>query len=99
MASLAVSNIAWEPADDGAVRELLAELGVNAVELAPTKYWPAPCNPPETAVTACRREWEAAGVRVVALQALLFGMPDLKVFGSADERLRLFAYLGTIFRV
>ena len=41
----AISNIAWERTEDNAVGALLKERAVAAVELAPTKYWPAPSNP------------------------------------------------------
>ena len=42
---LCVSNIAWAADQDQAAGEILRKHGIEAVEIAPTKYWPAPCTP------------------------------------------------------
>ena len=94
---LAMSAIAWEPPDDEAAARILREHGFTGVELAPTKIFPRPDAATEAEVAACRRAWEARGLRVVALQALLFGRPDLTVFG--ESRSRTLDYLGGIARL
>ncbi|HET8734062.1 MAG TPA: sugar phosphate isomerase/epimerase family protein [Anaeromyxobacteraceae bacterium] len=82
---LVVSNIAWKPDDDEAVGSVLRECGADAVELAPTAYWPDPliANAGERAVL--RRAWEGRGLPVVALQSLLFGYPQLNLFDPAPR--------------
>ena len=40
MRGYAISNLAWAPANDKAVAEILKKNQVKAVELAPTKLWP-----------------------------------------------------------
>ncbi len=77
---LCVSNIAWAAEEEDAAAKILHERGVSAVEIAPTKYWPAPCAPPENKVKSCRELWAAREVPVRAMQALLFGMPNLSIF-------------------
>lgn len=94
---LAISNIAWDTAEDDAVGGLLAGAGVSAVELAPTKYWPAPCEPPPGAVAEVRRRWEDRGQRIAALQSLLFGRPELSIFGAASAETS--AYLAKILEI
>jgi D-psicose/D-tagatose/L-ribulose 3-epimerase len=39
---LAISNIAWEVADDEDLLRLLKQYGVDAIDIAPGKYFPAP---------------------------------------------------------
>jgi D-psicose/D-tagatose/L-ribulose 3-epimerase len=82
---LAMSAIAWEPPDDDAAARILREHGFLGVELAPTKIFPRPEAASDAEVAACRAAWESRGLRVVALQALLFGRPDLTVFGDTRE--------------
>ena len=84
--NLAMSSIAWEPPDDDAVARILREHGFQGVELAPTKIFPRPDAATDAEVAACREAWSRRGLRVVALQALLFGHPELTVFGDARPR-------------
>lgn len=84
---LAVSNIAWNVEKDRAVIDILASYRIAAIEVAPTKYWPAPCAPSVENVQQVRSFWESAGLRVRAMQSMLFGMPQLNIFqaGQAAE--------------
>ena len=78
---LTVSNIAWGVADDAEAEEALHEFGVSSLELAPTRYWPDLAMVPETVARAHAEHLLARGFRVSAFQAVLFGRPDLQVFG------------------
>jgi sugar phosphate isomerase/epimerase len=91
---LAISNLAWSPERDGLVAQRLRDLGVPGVELAPTKVWPKPLDATAAEVSACRRFWEGHGLEIRALQALLFGRPDLTVFGDEAARAQTLAYLA-----
>lgn len=94
---LAMSSIAWEPPEDEAVARILREHGFAGVELAPTKIFPRPDAADEPAMTACREAWSRRGLPIVALQALLFGHPELTVFG--DARPRTLEYLTGVARL
>ena len=96
---LAVSSLAWEPAEDAAVRALLVERGVRGIELAPLKYWPSALDVPIRALTEYRTGWAEAGIAIVALQGILFGMRDLELFGADAQRSALEEHLGGIARV
>lgn len=96
---LAISNIAWELADEPAMRERMQALGIRGVEVAPTRIDPNPLELPESRLADYRASWEAAGIRIVALQALLFGHPELVLFGDEASRLALVDYLDGMFRV
>ena len=84
---LAVSSLAWDPAQDSAVQELMLAAGVTGVELAPLKYWPDAPDVNARSLTDYRATWADAGISIVALQGILFGKPDLQLFGSAEQRL------------
>lgn len=84
---LAVSNIAWTPDEDDAVAELLRAEGVTGVEIAPTKWRDRPLEATAAEVAAYRRAWADRDLRIVSLQALLFGRPDLELFGATRGQL------------
>jgi D-psicose/D-tagatose/L-ribulose 3-epimerase len=93
---LAISNIAWPAGADEAAAPLLHAHGVEGVELALTKIWPEPIDAPAAAIRAYRERWEKQGIRIAALQALLFGKPHLALFGSESVRRQTLDYLAAI---
>ncbi|MCI4063845.1 sugar phosphate isomerase/epimerase [Micromonospora sp. R77] len=94
---VAVSNIAWEPTDDEKVADVLRRAGVAGVEVAPTKVWPDLTTVTPAQARAYGRWWAAAGLPVVAAQSLLFGRPDLTLFGPGRDE--FVAYLGRVVEV
>lgn len=98
---LAVSNIAW-PADpesrDEALRILL-DGGVTGVEVAPSLLFPDPASASPGDIRATRETFASSGLPVVAMQALLFNRPHLKVFGSPEEKSALLDHLTDMARV
>jgi D-psicose/D-tagatose/L-ribulose 3-epimerase len=91
---LAVSNIAWDAADDDAVAAVLRSEGVSAIEIAPTKWRERPLETSAAERAAYREVWTHRGMRIVSMQALLFGRADLQLFG--DTRAALTDYLRGI---
>ncbi|XXF80658.1 sugar phosphate isomerase/epimerase [Myxococcaceae bacterium GXIMD 01537] len=96
---LAASNIAWAREHDDAVGAMLCELGFAGVEIAPTAVWPQPLQASDDDLRRYRDSWEARGLRIVALQALLFGRMDLAIFGDAAKRQETFDYLAGMIRL
>lgn len=92
----AISNIAWNLADDAWVADLMVELGVTGVEIAPTKIWQKPLLATATELRDYRRFWEQRGIRIVAMQSLLFGRADFQVFEDRGKRDELLQYLDGI---
>ncbi len=102
MISIAISNIAWRAEEDIEVQALLRKLGIQAIEVAPTRITPRPVPfdaRTATEVRSFRRQWESAGFQVIALQSLLYGQPDLQVFGTDESRKNLAHYLDQIFEL
>lgn len=96
---LAISNIAWAPSDETQAADLLAATGITGVEIAPTAKWPRPLEASAAEVAAYRAFWESRGVRIVALQALLFGRTDLTIFENVEKRRVTFEYLSGMIRL
>ena len=93
---LAVSNIAWPKEQDAAVADLLRDLGVTGIEVAPTKVWPQLLDATDADIDDYRRFWTDRGFEIVAAQSLLFGRPDLTLFDSAEVRAKTLDYLRGI---
>jgi sugar phosphate isomerase/epimerase len=79
---LAVSNIAWENREDAAVLAALKRRGVAGIEIAPTRVWPEWRGATATAARGLRFRLAAQGLAVPSLQAILFGKPELVLFGE-----------------
>jgi sugar phosphate isomerase/epimerase len=93
---LAISNLAWSPAEDGEVAALLQSFEVQGVELAPTKLWPDLTQAQDADLIAYRAFWQRQGIRIVALQSLLFGQPELVIFRDQETRLQTLNYLRRV---
>ena len=85
MKKLAVSNIAWQQHDDPKVLRTLRELGVSGLEVAPTKVWPDWQGATEYAANGYRQKLENEGFCIPAMQAIVFGKPELHFF-DPDQR-------------
>lgn len=96
---LAISNIAWPLEDTPAVADVMAEFGITGVEIAPTIRWPHPLEAGDEEIKAYRRTWNDRGIEIVAMQALLYGRPDLTLFESREQRRETLAYLRRIMRL
>ncbi|WP_375399787.1 sugar phosphate isomerase/epimerase family protein [uncultured Amnibacterium sp.] len=83
---LAVSNIAWHPAEDEAVFDVLREQGVDAIEIAPTRSFPDPLLVTRDDAHRAAAAFADEGLEVVAFQSMLFGRGDLTIFDSSDLR-------------
>lgn len=87
---IAISNIAWEPAENEAVWALLQQRGIYGLEVAPALVSTEFTSVDATVYTHTIAHY---GLQVVAAQALLFGRPDLVLFGSPEARVALGQHL------
>lgn len=92
---LSISNIAWPQEKDAAVYNLLAGRGLRAVEVAPTRIWPDWQYSAED-VKAFKQDLAAQGLQVSSFQAIVYGRPELKVFGTPEEKQALVAHLKRV---
>lgn len=96
---IAISNIAWAPGREEQAAQLLQRHRVQGLEVAPTAVWKDPTEAPPADLDAYRDRWLQRGVRIVATQALLFGHPELALFGDNPTRRRTAEYLVAMARV
>ena len=73
---------------------VLPRFGIEGVEIAPTRVWSNPLASTSAHVSEQRRFWENRGLPIVALQSLLFGHPELTLFGTEEARAKLLTYLS-----
>lgn len=93
---LAISNIAWDRSEEATAAELLTELGVGQVEIAPTKAWDSPLEATAADIAAYRAWWEERGMQIVAMQSLNYGHPEFQIFQDAAVRGKFLKYLQDI---
>lgn len=91
---IAISQIAWQISEEETIAQLLQQYYIRGVEIAPTKIWPSPLTATDSEISAYRQFWNRYDVKIVAMQALLFGQPDLKVFTNRETRQHTFNYLA-----
>jgi len=86
---LAVSNIAWAPEERLEAYAILADAGVTGLEIAPGLFFHEAEDPflPDTA-SARRARVEAAdaGLSLVSMQSLLFGVTGAALFEGPEAR-------------
>ncbi len=96
---LAVSNIAWDVAEDEAIATLLRRFGVDAIDIAPGKYFPDPANATDDEIAAVKNWWSEQDIEITGMQALLFGTSGLNVFGSEDVQNAMLQHLSAVCRI
>lgn len=81
----AYSNIAWQPHDDPETLALLRRHGIEGIEIAPTAVWGSWEEMTLSKARAYRRMLTEQGFEVPALQAILYGRPEARLFGTPGE--------------
>lgn len=96
---LAISNIAWDVAEDEPIASLLGTFGIDAIDIAPGKYFPRPADASRDDIDTVRQWWAARGVELTGMQALLFGTSGLNVFGPPEVQDAMLQHLGAVCRI
>ena len=96
---LAISNIAWDVAEDEAVAALLQRYQVDAIDIAPSKYFLQPALATPTDMRRVKDGWAVRGIEITGMQALLFGTSGLNVFGTPESQEALLNHLDGVCRI
>ena len=96
---LAISNIAWDTSEDQAIVTLLQRFGVDAIDIAPGKYFPEPDRATDNDIALVKSWWAERGIEITGMQALLFGTNGLNVFGSIQSQDAMLRHLGHVCRI
>jgi len=79
------SNIAWSPHDDAEILALLRRQGITGIEIAPTAVWGNWELITVEAAASYRTFLRDEGFDIPALQALLYGKPQARLFDREGE--------------
>jgi D-psicose/D-tagatose/L-ribulose 3-epimerase len=96
---LAISNIAWDAAEDEAVAKLLQRFGVDAIDVTPGKYFSEPAQAIDADIDGVRRWWSGRGIEITGMQALLFGTTGFNVFGPPEVQDAMLQHLSAVCRI
>jgi D-psicose/D-tagatose/L-ribulose 3-epimerase len=96
---LAISNIAWDVQEDLAVAKLLGMFAVDAIDVAPGKYFPDPTSAKDADIANVRQWWADHGIEITGMQALLFGTTGLNVFGDSKSQEAMLKHLRAVCRI
>jgi len=96
---LAISNIAWDTAEDEAIAKLLHRFSVDAIDVAPGKYFPEPTKATEEDIVRVKSWWSERGIEITGMQALLFGTTGLNVFGPLEAQDAILRHLAAVCRI
>lgn len=96
---LAISNIAWDTAEDEAIVRLLQRLGVDAIDVVPGKYFPEPAKATDEDIVRVRSWWFERGIEITGMQALLYGTTGLNVFGPPEAQDAMLQHLTAVCRI
>jgi sugar phosphate isomerase/epimerase len=86
---LGMSNIAWLPEERLEAYAILAEAGFTGLEIAPGLFFHAaadPFAPDEASAAAALAEIADAGLALVSMQSLLFGVTGAALFEGPEAR-------------
>ena len=96
---LAISNIAWDTSEDEAIAMLLRRYRIDAIDIAPGKYFPDPAMASDAEIAEVRDRWTERGVEITGMQALLFGTSGLNLFGPPHVRAAMLTHLTAVCRI
>lgn len=91
---ISISNLAWDVKEDLEVANLLNLFNVDAIDIAPGKYFPEPASASIADIHAVKDWWQERGIDIIGMQALLFGTTGLNVFGSESIQKKTTRSLG-----
>ena len=94
MISIAASTIALPPGNHDATLTSLAAVGVEALEVAPSRRWENTWEGLQASeVSAYRKAIEGAGLHIIGLHSLLFDHKELLLFGDTASQRKLADFL------
>ncbi|WFE67738.1 TIM barrel protein [Thiomicrospira sp. R3] len=96
---IAISNIAWDVGEDEQISELLSKYQVDAIDIAPGKYFPNPTKATVEDIANVKSYWAEKGIEITGMQSLLFGTQGLNVFGSKESQQAMLNHLSAVARI
>lgn len=96
---LAISNIAWDISEDEAIAQLLKQYNIDAIDIAPTKYFSISNSTKDEDIIQIKDYWAAQGIEITGMQSLLYGTKNLNLFGSQAIQQAMLTHLDIVCRI
>lgn len=96
---IAISNIAWNVNEDEAMVNLFQRYQIDAVDVAPGKYFPDLQTTARKDVERVKIWWADHGIELTGMQSLLFGTTGLNLFATEDIQEKMLSHLTAICRI
>ncbi|MBF0522466.1 MAG: sugar phosphate isomerase/epimerase [Candidatus Omnitrophica bacterium] len=90
---LGISNLAFKEKSFRDVVRLIAQTPIKGIEIAPKVLWDDPVTTSKVQRKSVQDLCAEEGIKVIGLQALLFGHEELKIFDTDSLRLRCEDYV------
>lgn len=90
----AISNIAWNKNEDDYIYEIMRKYGYKGLEIAPTRFFTEnPYDSDATELINIKNKISKENIQIIAMQSILYGHPELKLFGKDEQRENVYNYL------
>lgn len=96
---VSISNIAWDTSLDEQVCQMLQRHGVDAIDIAPGKYFADLSTTTAEQISLVRSWWADRGVEIIGMQSLLYGTQGLNLFDEPDVQRRMLEHLRNVCRI
>lgn len=96
---ISISNIAWETPHDEQVCDILQRHGVDAIDIAPGKYFPDFAAASAEHIARVRTWWSERGIEIIGMQSLLYGTQGLNLFSESEVQQRMLDHLQEVCRI
>lgn len=93
MSQIAISNLAWLPTEQDEVARILSHLHLTGIEVAPAQMIAGTQSPNLEQAKQYRSYWNEQGIKIVALQSLLFPHTELTLFPDPEVRQKTLQHL------
>ena len=98
MPKISISNIAWSPEHNESIVNILNKLGVEFIDIAPSKCFKDPFKATKEELLEYKKWWFSRGIRFLGMQSLLYGTEGLNVFSNAIIQSELLKHLTGVCR-
>ena len=96
---ISISNIAWETTDDEQVCEILQRHGIDAIDIAPGKYFSDFTATTSEQIAKVRDWWSERGIEIIGMQSLLYGTQGLNIFAGPEVQQLMLDHLKEVCRI
>tara|TARA_B100001093_G_C26597382_1_gene914318 strand:+ start:29 stop:862 length:834 start_codon:yes stop_codon:yes gene_type:complete len=96
---LSISNIAWDRSYDQLISQILNKNNIDAIDIAPGKYFNNFSNTTNDDIVDVRKWWESRGIEIIGMQSLLYGTSGLNLFANNNVQKEMLEYLDLVCKI